>query len=701
MALSLPAARRLSRFIFGRAVSLEAPAEPRAEEAAPVRPVPPDPLAAAVEADVRSSRVQLARTESVDIIVCVHNALTDVKACFQSILACTLPPFRIIIVDDGSGLETRDYLRAFARAHSCVLHRNEAALGYTFAANQGMILASANWICLLNSDTIVSRHWLDELWNVGVSDHDIGIVGPLSNTASWQSAPAISDGGDWPPNDLPSGLDVASVGPLLQQHIAWPKHQLPFINGFCMLVRAQMLRDIGLFDEDHFAAGYGEENDLCIRAIQGGWRLVVCARSYVFHSQSKSYSHERRIELAARADSQLASKYDRDAIILPRVAECMSHLGMASVRASFRSMLERRSICESAGREFEGKRILFILPAGGEGGGAKVVLAEAKAMQRLGADAFILNFEAFRGTFEAMNSDIGVPCIYPNNPNDVPRMLDDPTTRYDAVVCTLFESVFWLPSDLGATKVMYYVQDYEPLFFPDGSPSQRRALLSYSHRADCILLSKSGWNADVLKTVTDRPVNVIGPSVDLDRFQARGKSHGPVGLAAMLRPTTPRRAAARTLRCLRQISERFGAKIELHLFGCDRSELNQISQGAGDFVSSTKFYGVVGSDAVASILSRCHIFVDLSDYQAMGLTALEAMASGCAVVVPARGGAVEFALDDVNALVVETSNEPACVEAIARLIESPDLRLRLATRAIQDAHKYPPELAARKILSLV
>jgi len=62
--------------------------------------------------------------QPVDIIVCVHNALADVRVhnaladvqrCLDSIVQCTMPPYTLIIVDDGSQADTCHYLRDHAK----------------------------------------------------------------------------------------------------------------------------------------------------------------------------------------------------------------------------------------------------------------------------------------------------------------------------------------------------------------------------------------------------------------------------------------------------------------------------------------------------------------------------------------------------------------------------------------------------------
>ena len=146
---------------------------------------------------------------SLDIIVCVHNALDDVERCLSSLMENTSQPYNLIIINDGSDEKTSDFLRVFANKYSnSKLIKNEIAIGYTRAANQGLHISTSDLVILINSDTVVSKEWSDRMAAAILSGKNIGIVGPLSNTASWQSVPDISEGGDWSP--IPSQKELAS-----------------------------------------------------------------------------------------------------------------------------------------------------------------------------------------------------------------------------------------------------------------------------------------------------------------------------------------------------------------------------------------------------------------------------------------------------------------------------------------------------------
>jgi GT2 family glycosyltransferase len=272
------------------------------------------------------------------VIVCVHNALDDVSRCLESVFQWPSPPFSVILVDDGSGSETARYLAEFAGSRGCRLIRNDVARGYTLAANQGLRASRADFTILLNSDTIVTPQWIDRLVACAEADPRIGLVGPLSNTASWQSIPEIfRPDGDWAENPLPEGMSPKDMATEVAR-LAGPCYPLlPILNGFCLMIRRKALRQLGLFDEATFGRGYGEENDYCLRAVAAGWRLAVATDVYVYHAQSRSYSSERRAALVERAGIALNEKHGIEAVVAA-VAICRANPQLEEIRARCREM---------------------------------------------------------------------------------------------------------------------------------------------------------------------------------------------------------------------------------------------------------------------------------------------------------------------------------------------------------------------------
>lgn len=637
-------------------------------------------------------------TASADIVVCVHNALDDVRRCLASVVRYTRPPYGLILVDDASGPETAAYLARFAEEQGAALERNAEARGYTVAANQGLRRSAADYVVLLNSDTVVTSEWLDRLIACAESNPRVGLAGPLSNTASWQSAPELFDAaGDWAENPLPAGLTLADLAEAVAESAGRLYPRLAFLNGFCLLIRRRVLETVGLFDEAAFGAGYGEENDYALRARAAGWRLAVADDAYVYHAQSRSYSHERRRQLSERAQAQLEAKHGR-AVIAQGVAAAQADRVLAGARARLSAWLERRRLCEAGRVRWEGRRLLIPLPVRGPGGGANVVIQEALAMQAMGVEVTLLNLAELRAEFEAGYPGLRLPVQYVGAPDEIAAL----AARSDAVLATHNLSVGWLAAPDPRRWVRgYYIQDFEPWFFPEGSAARAEAQRSYTLWPDLVRVTKTEWTRRTVLAWAGVDCAVAGPSVDLDLFRPRPRRgpdwpRRPLRVAAMVRPESPRRQPELTMEVLRAVARAQGGRVEVVVFGV-APEHPAFRRLRRDF--AFRNFGVLAPAGMAHLLNEVDLFADFSAFQAMGLTALEAMACGAAVIVPAEGGSRSFARPEENCLEADTRSVEACQSALERLITDHDLRARLARQALADAARFHPEQAAFRVLS--
>jgi GT2 family glycosyltransferase len=247
----------------------------------------------------------------IDIIVPVYNACDDVLLCLSALIEKTDITHRVIVINDGEDDRTAEMLAAFNdNFNHLEVITNPQNIGYTKSVNKGIKHSNAQWVVVLNSDTIVSDKWLGKLMNCAQSENNIGMVGALSNAASWQSVPRIHDeSGDWHLNPLPKGLSVDGMAELIAEHSVREYPQVGVINGFCQLINMEMLDHIGLLDEVAFPVGYGEENDMCARAVKAGYKLLIADDTYIFHAKSKSFGHEKRKVLAKQGSEALKKKH--------------------------------------------------------------------------------------------------------------------------------------------------------------------------------------------------------------------------------------------------------------------------------------------------------------------------------------------------------------------------------------------------------
>lgn len=633
------------------------------------------------------------KSETIDIVVPVYNALEDVKLCLESLSRHTDGyDVRILVVNDGSDAETTNWLREYCKVNKPFqLIEHSENKGYTCTVNTGLRVSTAEYVITENSDTIVPAGWLTGMVRCIKSDPKIGVVGPLSNAASWQNVPYLRDeSGGFAVNELPPEHTVETMAKLVSTVSSRQYPRLPFINGFCFMIRRAVINTIGFMDEENFPIGYGEENDFCIRASDAGFELAVADDVFVYHAKSKSFGHDRRKMLSDQGTQNLKNKHTVEKY-LASVEVVKKTEVLDSVRSQIQKAIQQSRLQKDV--DLMSMRILFLLPVKGGGGGAHSVVQEVNEMRRIGIDACVAVKQEDVASFIKGYADIaGAKDIFKGFEN---HSLINLAENYDVVVGTIFTSmklvkqiVEVIPHILPA----YYVQDYEPMFFEEGTAKWQEARESYTLVPNAFLFAKTQWIIDEVKRHHGMIVHKVQPSIDHEVYKpTKRQPDGKLYVTAMIRPNTPRRGAERTMRLLTKLSQRHGHHIHINLFGCESesAEFQILEQGF-----PYHNHGTLLRPQVAQLLAQSDLFIDLSDYQAFGRTALEAMACGCAVVVPAEGGVHEYAIHNQNSLVVNTLDEPACFDAISELIDTPAALKRLRLAGLSTASRYSLHAAA-------
>ncbi len=635
-----------------------------------------------------------------DIVICVHNAQHDIALCLDSVVRNTSKPYRMILVNDGSDVNTTEYLRRFVHQNpQHVLLENKIARGYTRAANRGLKTATAEHVVLLNSDTIVPRLWMESLTECALSDASIGIVGPLSNAASWQSVPVrFGVGGDWAVNELPDGYSVDDMAELVYQVSSKRFPRVAFVNGFCFLMKRSLIDAIGLLDEDAFPAGYGEENDYCLRSAKAGFSLAIADHCYVYHAKSKSYSHARRMKLSHKGGKALEKKHG-SRMITRGTQALQNQADLAGLRQKIQDYLKGTGAATTQTKPLV---IRFVLPASGIGGGILSVVQEATGMSRLGHDVSILTSARYLENYVQFFPDLvrktSVFTFYQDDPD-----FRSKAARADVLIATTWDSPRLIePVIKQHSQILpvYYVQDYEPWFFPKNPDKQQVAYASYTLIPNMLLMAKTDWLCQTVNRLQGVGVEKVSPSLDKKVFYPPANDEGQqklaIGIVAMIRPKSPRRGAARTLRVLKKIHDRFDSKVEIHFFGCNEEEILPLKPGF-----PYQNHGVLKREDVATLYRASTLFVDFSDYQAFGRTGMEAMACGCVPILPSEGGVREYAEHQKNALILDTRDERQLFAGLASLVVSDSLRHNMRKAALTTAGRFSVERAVLSELGII
>ena len=335
---------------------------------------PPDALVSATapppEAWETLARRDAGKAPVVDVIVPVYRGVPETMRCLYSVLAAPVrTPYELWVVDDASPEpEIADALDELEAMRLIRLIRNDANLGFVRSCNLAMRLHPRRDVVLLNSDTEVFGDWLDRL-RAAASHANVGTVTPFSNNADICSYPSLMRNHNRRMELADAELDALFAG-VNRGEIA----DLPTAVGFCTFLRRDCLDAVGLFDEDAFGHGYGEENDLSRRALRAGWRNVLAADVFVRHHGGVSFG-DSKIERAHAAS-----------ITLTRLHPDYSEAVRAFVRDDPLMPLRRRIDVARIRNSHHGRAFLFVTHNRG-GGTERHVLDMAERIVRDGSYA--------------------------------------------------------------------------------------------------------------------------------------------------------------------------------------------------------------------------------------------------------------------------------------------------------------------------
>ena len=224
-----------------------------------------------------------------DIIVPVYNAPDYLESCIESVLRHTnLSKHRLIIINDCSTDPAVDSIIArYKKNDGIMILQNDKNLGFVCTVNKGMRY-SQNDVVLLNSDTQVTKNYMEKLTLCAYKNENTATVTPLSNNGEITSVPVFLRS-----NPLPSGFTLDEYADFIERVSLKDYPSIPTGVGFCMFIKRSAIDKIGFFDEDNFGLGYGEENDFCYRASLLGYTHALCDDTFILHKGEQSFAKKK------------------------------------------------------------------------------------------------------------------------------------------------------------------------------------------------------------------------------------------------------------------------------------------------------------------------------------------------------------------------------------------------------------------------
>lgn len=225
------------------------------------------------------------------IILINFNTPRLTEDCVRSILATAQLSYEIIVVDNSTD-ERQRYIPPADEAHiRRIIVENH---GFGHACNAGMAIANGRNLLLLNNDTIVHEHTLEDSVAYMDAEPDIGALGVKSLLKDGTLDHGCKRGfpTPWASLSYMLGLDrLFPHTPLFGQYrLSYlPDNEIQdvdVVSGAYMLLRRKVWEQTGGFDETFFM--YGEDIDLCYRIKERGWRVVYYPPVSILHLRGQS-----------------------------------------------------------------------------------------------------------------------------------------------------------------------------------------------------------------------------------------------------------------------------------------------------------------------------------------------------------------------------------------------------------------------------
>ena len=218
----------------------------------------------------------------VSVVVVTYNNLELTQACLDSLNEHSqYANLEIIVVDNASSDKSPEFLKEWvANSHNRRLILNDDNRGFAAANNQGLAIASGDYLVMLNNDTYVTPGWIRTLFQHLQRDRSIGLIGPVTNNIG---------------NEAKIDIHYTSMSEMLVKSSAYTRRHIgqlyPLRTAafFCVMMSRKTYEKIGPLDED-FGRGFFEDDDYCRRIDNIGLRILCAEDVFVHHNLSASFN---------------------------------------------------------------------------------------------------------------------------------------------------------------------------------------------------------------------------------------------------------------------------------------------------------------------------------------------------------------------------------------------------------------------------
>lgn len=286
----------------------------------------------------------------VTVLILNRDRRQDTLACLQSLLPNPYPALEVVVLDNASSDGSAAAVRA-AYPTAVTVIETGGNFGYAGGNNVGLRYAlerGADYVLLLNEDTIVDGPFIQRLVEVAEARPEVGFLGPLvyhhNEPAVIQSAGGV----------ITAGWQIFHRGQNEPDHGQYREpYQADWVTGCAILMRSAVVRRIGMLDPAFFI--YSEEVDWCVRARRAGFTGLVVPASRIWHKGvRRDYAPSPRVTyLSVRNHLRLLVKHHAArTVVAGTMLQNLRTLASWSVRPRWREKRAHRNAMARAMFDF-------------------------------------------------------------------------------------------------------------------------------------------------------------------------------------------------------------------------------------------------------------------------------------------------------------------------------------------------------------
>ena len=587
----------------------------------------------------------------VDIVVPVYGGLHVLRDCVESIQARTHWDYNLIFVDDCSpDPEVLRYLYGLRDdtdlGDRMSVIKNKQNRGFAATVNRGISHGTAEYVCIMNTDVIVTDGWLTRMLVALESDPRNCLVNPATNNTALINV------------DMYEGRSYLDMDLALtrQSAIRYPEI-MP--TGFCFMYRRSLVEEIGPFDEAY--GSYGEETDFWFRAINHvtdegvllGYKAVMADNVYLFHERGTSFSQLGTDDHAA----QRKSGSTRFHSMHPQFAEWSKGYNVEDSLGGLRRSIPTKAFTrESAGN------VAWAVKSSGACGGMYYIADIANRMIEEGYNVKIclipdetLDAEGNRvaSQKQAVIGNLRTSPILFNNREEFVRefknrVFDGPGVLFSAVT-ELTPSCIDIGKRHDGLQVINHVQSWDIDLAKELGRDELVPMIENCYKAIPNIVS-SRWVTEEIKKLGGEVIAHIPPGVNPDLFHDRNREEGGderTTFGIIMLKDNPFKGYERGIKfCSALIKEARDRKQDIRVLAIGTDSIQEARGVIG--------VGGLSQAKIADMLGReIDVLVDPATVHSYGLPGLEALFSGASFLCWDNKGVNDYKIhfeDDVTVL---------------------------------------------------